>query len=148
MTTTEIPEDHRQFLASHRLCVIGTGRPSGPPAMSPVFYLFEDDEIVVSITTDRHKYRAISRDPSVSACVLHEEFPFSYVTVYGRGRIETDGAYAAMAGVTEMMLGRALEREEQQRIEQRVVDEHRVVLRITPERVIGLGPPRPKAAAG
>lgn len=140
-----IPEEHRQFLATHRLCVVGTNRQSGPPALSPVLYVLDGDELVISITTDRHKYRAISRDPQVSVCVLHEEFPYSYITVYGRGRIEEDGAADAMAAVSERIFGRPLTDEERRGIDVRVVDEHRVVLRVTPDRVIGLGPPRPSS---
>jgi PPOX class probable F420-dependent enzyme len=138
-----LSDEHRQFLASHRLCVVGTNRQSGPPALSPVFYVFQDDEIVISITATRHKYRAVERDPNVSLCVLHEEFPFSYLTVYGRGRIEEDHAADVMAEVSELIIGRPLDADERGKIEQRVVDEQRVVMRVTPERVIGLGPPRP-----
>ena len=139
-----LSEEHRQFLATHRLCVIGTSRRAGAPALSPVFYLFENDEIVVSITATRHKYRSVRRDPNVSVCVLHEEFPFSYLTVYGRGRVEQDHAADVMAKVSEIIIGRPLDGPERHKIEQRVADEQRVVLRITPDRVIGLGPPRPK----
>src|SRR5437588_10207781 len=92
MAPAVIADEHRQFLAEHRLCVVGTNRSTGPPALSPVFYLFDNDEIVVSITATRQKYRAVQNDPDVSLCVLHEEFPFPYVTVYGRGRVEHEGA--------------------------------------------------------
>ena len=78
-------------------------------------------------------------------CVLHEDFPYSYVTVYGRGRIEEDGAADAMAAVSERIFGRPLTDEERRGIDVRVVDEHRVVLRVVLERVIGLGPPRPSS---
>ena len=61
-----------------------------PPALSPVFYVLDGDEIVVSMTADRHKYRAISNDPEVSLCIIHEQMPLPYVTVYGTGRIEEE----------------------------------------------------------
>jgi PPOX class probable F420-dependent enzyme len=143
-----LTDEHRQFLADHRLCVVGTGRRAGPPALSPVFYLFDNDEMVVSITATRHKYRAIQSDPAVSLCVLHEEFPYSYLTVYGQGRIETEGAAEVMAAVSELIIGRGLDADERAKIDQRVADEQRVVLRVTPERVIGLGPPRPRSNSG
>src|SRR5947209_7086256 len=108
MAPAVIADEHRQFLAEHRLCVVGTNRSTGPPALSPVFYLFDNDEIVVSITATRQKYRAVQNDPDVSLCVLHEEFPFPYVTVYGRGRVEHEGAADVMAAVTEMIIGQPL----------------------------------------
>jgi PPOX class probable F420-dependent enzyme len=139
-----IPDDLREFVATHRYCVVGTGRQNGPPALSPVFYLMDGDDIVISITKTRHKYRAIMKDPRVSLCVIHEEFPFSYATVYGTGTIEEDGAADLMAGVSEAIAGRPLSDDERKTIDRRTVDEQRVVLRVTPERMIGMGPPRPK----
>ena len=141
-----ISEEDRAFLSGHRYCIVGTNRRSGPPALSPVFYVFDGDEIVISITTDRHKYRAITSDPRVSLCVIHEESPFPYLTVYGTGRVEDTGAGDAMAAVSEKIFGRALTDDERGVIDRRVVDEHRVVLRVTVDRVIGLGPPRPKTS--
>jgi PPOX class probable F420-dependent enzyme len=140
-----IPDEHRDFIASNRYCVVGTSRRSGPPALSPVFYVLDGDEIVVSMTADRHKYRAISSDPQVSLCIIHEQMPLPYVTVYGTGRIEEAGAADAMAAVSEKIFGRPLTPEERTTIEQRVVAEHRVVLRVSVDRVIGLGPPRPSS---
>ena len=52
-----------------------------------------------------------------------------------------------MAAVSELIIGRALDDKERQSIDKRVVDEQRVALRVTPERVIGLGPPRPKSGS-
>ena len=132
-----IPEEHRAFLAEHRYCVVGTNSGSGPPALSPVFYVMDGDEIVISITTERHKYRAIKRDPQVSLCIIHEEMPFPYATVYGTGRIDEDGGADAMVAVSERMLGRSLTDDERAGIDRRVEAEHRVALRVTVDRVIG-----------
>ena len=97
----------------------------------------DGDEIVISITTERHKYRAITRDPQVSLCIIHEEMPFPYATVYGTGRIDEDGGAEAMVAVSERMFGRALTDDERAGIDRRVVAEHRVALRVTVDRVIG-----------
>ena len=132
-----IPEEHRAFIAEHRYCVVGTNSRSGPPALSPVFYVLDGEEIVISITTERHKYRAITRDPQVSLCIIHEEMPFPYATVYGTGRIDEAGGADAMVAVSERMFGRALTDDERAGIDRRVVAEHRVALRVTVDRVIG-----------
>ena len=132
-----IPEEHRAFLAEHRYCVVGTNSRSGPPALSPVFYVLDGEEIVISITTERHKYRAITRDPQVSLCIIHEEMPFPYATVYGTGRIDEEGGADAMIAVSERMFGRPLTDDERAGIQRRVETEHRVALRVSVDRVIG-----------
>jgi PPOX class probable F420-dependent enzyme len=133
-----IPDEHREFIASHRYAVVGTNRTSGPPALSPVFYVVDGDDILISITTERHKYRALTRDPQVSLCIIHEEMPFPYMTVYGTARFDEDAAAAAgaMVAVSESMLGRPMTDEERAAIDQRVVAEKRVVLRVTVDQVI------------
>ena len=144
-TAGMIPEEHREFLATHRYCIVGTNSRSGPPALSPVFYVLDGDELLISITSDRHKYRAITRDPRVSLCVIHEEMPFPYLTVYGTGRFDEPSAGDAMAAVSEKIFGRPVTDEERAGIDRRVIDEHRVALRVAVDRVIGMGPPRPKS---
>jgi PPOX class probable F420-dependent enzyme len=134
-------EQQREFLASHRLCVVGVERRSGPPSLSPVYYVMDGDELLISTTASRAKAKLIRRNPDVSVCVLHEEFPFPYLTVFGRGRIEEEGAADVMARVSEKMSGRPLPPEARAALEERARNEGRVVLRVTPERMVST-PPR------
>jgi PPOX class probable F420-dependent enzyme len=138
-----IPEHHREFVNRSRLCVLSwnrtDGSPEGPP-QTPVFYVTEGDDVLVSITEDRAKTKALRRDPAISVCVLGEEMPFPYVTLFGSARIEQEHAFEVMARVVESM-GRPLDEERRAALEERAEREHRVVLRVTPHRSVSNLPP-------
>lgn len=133
-------EQQREFLLSHRLCVVGIGRRQGPPSLSPVYYVMDGDDLLISTTASRAKAKLIRRNPAVSVCVLHEQPPFPYLTVFGRGRIEEDGAVELMARVGEAISGRPVPPEARAALETRARQEGRVVLRVTPERFVSTTP--------
>jgi hypothetical protein len=87
-------------------------------------------------TAGRAKAKAANRNPEMSVCVLAEGSPFDYVTVFGRARIEDEGAVDAMMAIGGRMTGAPLAESARPALQQRAIDEGRVVLRITPERVI------------
>ena len=127
------PEERATFLKEHRLCVVGTPRQAGPPAMSPVYYVMDGDDLLISTTASRAKAKVIKRNPAVSVCVLGEAMPFPYLTVTGRGRIEDEGAVDVMMAVGSRMSGSPVPESARPAIEERAQKEGRVVLRVMPE---------------
>jgi hypothetical protein len=101
--------------------------------MTPVYYVMDGDDIIISTTRSRAKAKVIKRDAMVTICVLGEAQPFPYLTVYGRGRIEDAGAVEAMMRIGERMAGNAIPEAARPAVEKRAKDEGRVVLRVTPE---------------
>jgi PPOX class probable F420-dependent enzyme len=131
-----INDQQRQFLADHRLCVVGYNLAEGAPALTPVYYVLGGDEIVISTTSSRAKAKVAKRGREMSVCVLAEESPFDYVTVFGRARIEEQGAVEVMMTIGSKMTGRTIGEEARAPLEQRAADQGRVVLRISPTRAI------------
>jgi PPOX class probable F420-dependent enzyme len=129
-----IPKEHREFLESHRLAVVAVQREGKPPSLSPVYYTVEGDDLLISTTATRLKGKAPRKNPDVALCVLGEEFPFPYLTVYGKARIEEQGAADVMARIAEKMFRVAISTETMPIIAQRAAEEKRVVMRVTPER--------------
>ena len=86
-----IPTAHREFLESHRLAVVAV-QGDTRLSLTPVYYVVDGDHLLVSTQATRLKAREVRRDPDVVMCVLGEEFPFPYLTVYGTARIEEEGA--------------------------------------------------------
>jgi PPOX class probable F420-dependent enzyme len=133
MEATVTPEERKAFLKDHRLAIVGAERKDAPPQLSPVYYVMDGDDLLISTTATRAKAKVIRRNSRVSICVLGEQPPFPYLTVYGRGRIETEGAVDVMMAVGGAMAGNPLPESMRPAIEQRAEKEQRVVLRVTPQ---------------
>jgi PPOX class probable F420-dependent enzyme len=127
------PEERKAFLKDHRLAVVGVDRKDNAPQLSPIFYVMDGDDLLISTTETRAKTPAIRRTGRVSVCILGEQMPFPYLTVYGRGRIETEGAVDVMMAVGAAMTGNPLPESVRPTLEERAKKEQRVVLRVTPE---------------
>lgn len=140
-----IPDEHRTFLDSHRLCVVGFAAKNGPPNLSPVYYVVDGDDILISTTAARGKAKQAQRTGEVTLCVLEEQYPFAYLNVYGSARVEDEGAAELMLRIGEKMTGSVLPEAARQAMEQRARDEGRVVLRVTPKRYFSTRPVGQKA---
>ena len=125
--------ERREFVRSHRTCVFGYARKSGPPSMSIVYYVMDGEDILVSTMADRAKARAVGRDPDVSLCVLTEDWPFTYLLVYGKAQIELHGVTDLMMRIGELMSGEPIPESARPGVEAMARAEKRVVVRITPE---------------
>ena len=126
-------EERREFLAQHRLAIVAAVRADGRPQLSPVYYAMDGDDLLISTTATRAKAKVVRRDSRVSVCVIGEQPPFPYLTVYGRGRIGEDGAVNVMMAVGGKLTGRVLPESSRPALEERARSEQRVVLRVTPE---------------
>ena len=127
------PQERKDFLKSHRLAIVGAEGMAAPPQLSPVYYVMDGDDVLISTTETRAKARAIRRDPRVSVCVLGEEPPFPYLTIYGHGQIEQDGAVEVMMRIGEAMTGNPVPESARPAVEERARIEWRVVLRVKPQ---------------
>jgi PPOX class probable F420-dependent enzyme len=115
---------------------VGASRAGGAPHLTPVYYVLEGDDLLISVTRSRLKTKLIKRNAEVSLCVLGEEQPFPYMLIYGRGTIEEAGAPEVMMRIGERMSGNPLPESVRPAVEDRAQKEGRVVLRVTPERIL------------
>jgi PPOX class probable F420-dependent enzyme len=127
-------EARRQFVRDHRTCIFGYGRREHGPAMTVVYYVMDGDDMLISTMAAREKAKAVARDGKVSLCVLDEQWPLSYVQVYGRGIVENDREQAVdvLTKVIGLMAGEEVPESRRPQIEQMADDEQRVVIRVTP----------------
>lgn len=129
------PEERRQFVRDHRTAIFGYNRREHGPAMTVVYYLMDsDDELLVTTMAERAKAKAVRRDGRVSLCVLDENWPITYLQVYGTARIDDDFDTAAdvLHRVLELMAGKPMPDSTRPDVERMVRDEQRVVVRIKP----------------
>ena len=76
------PEEE-EFLRDNIFCILSTIKKGGAPQSTPVFYLYEDDKIYITVTKTRVKTRNVLRDPRVSLVVLQTERPYPYIQING-----------------------------------------------------------------
>jgi hypothetical protein len=93
----------------------------------------DGDDLLISATRARAKERVAERTGRMSVCVVGEEMPFSYVTVYGPACIEDAGAVELMMKIGQRMSGNPVPEAARPALEKRARDQGRVVLRIKPD---------------
>jgi len=130
-----LPSERREFVRTHRTCILGYARRADGPAMSVVYYVpTDDDELLVSTMAARAKAKAVARVGKVSLCVLDETWPFTFLQVYCDATVSRDPDLATDVGmaVGGRMAGEALPAEVRPVVEAMVEEERRVVLRCRP----------------
>ena len=102
--------------------------------MTVVYYVTDGDDMLVSTMAARSKAKAIGRDPRVSLCVLDENWPVTYLQVYGTAVVERDEEQAAdvLRQIVELMAGEPVPAERRAQIADLAKQEQRVVLRVSP----------------
>jgi PPOX class probable F420-dependent enzyme len=131
-------EEQRAYLEARSLAVLATGRRDGSPQQSLVSYFFDGEALLMSVTTDRAKYRNAVRQPRVSVLVADGR---QQVVVYGVANVlegrERDDAIRAL----RVHQGNPLPDDyDLDAFSKRLDELGRVVLRVVPEHVLGLEP--------
>jgi PPOX class probable F420-dependent enzyme len=128
----------RNLLESDALVHLVTLNADGSPQLSCVWVGLDGDDIVSGHMDPRQKLRNVRRDPRV---VLSVEGPNinqvglrEYLVVHGSGRVEEGGARDLLQRLAHVYLGPNIVFPPPQ------YDTPGYILRITPERVGGVGP--------
>ena len=90
---TDFPSSHRDLLDAE-VATLATIDGRGFPALSEVWFLFDEGELKVSLNTARLKLRNLEARPECSLFILDLASPYRYLEIRGRARIEPDDDYA------------------------------------------------------
>lgn len=124
--------DHvRALVDTTAYVTLATLNQDGSPHLSVVWVTRDGDDLLVSTTQGRQKERNLRRDPRVSILVPDPENPYSYAEIRGRIAMSTEGGRELIDTLSEKYRGRPYDTEPEGTV--------RVVLRLTPERVIEFG---------
>lgn len=141
------PAERREFVRSHRTAIFGYARAEDGPAMTALYYVMDGDDILISTMRARGKAKAVARNPKVSLCVLDENWPPTYVTVFCDARIdatvESDltSVVDVLRRILDLMAGRDLDDRALTSARELATAEDRVVLRLKPYATF-MTPPR------
>jgi PPOX class probable F420-dependent enzyme len=134
-----IPDSARALLESNALAHLVTLNRDGSPQVSCVWVGLDGDEIVSGhLPTRLQKLRNVARDPrvvlSLEGTAIHPPGLKEYLVVYGRARVEEGGAPELLQRLAHVYLSPDVT------FPPMADPPPGVVLRITPERLGGVGP--------
>jgi PPOX class probable F420-dependent enzyme len=95
----EFPASHRDLHDGH-VATFATIDDDGFPQLTEVWFLHDDGELKLSLSSGRRKTHNLERRPQCSLLLLDLENPYRYLEIRGRARVEPDsgGAFAAKVG--------------------------------------------------
>ncbi len=83
MPANAIPETHRDLLEKPLLAHVATIGPNGEPQNNPVWFLWKDGLIWISIGPTGQKARNLERDPRIAISIADPDNPIHYLEVRG-----------------------------------------------------------------
>ena len=134
----KLPPEARELIESDALAHMVTLNADGSPQVSCVWVGLEGDELVSGHLRDQQKLRNVRRDPrvvvSLEGTEIHPPGLKEYVVVHGTARLEPGGAPELLQRLALVYLGPG--------VKFPPMDDPPpgVVMRITPERLGGVGP--------
>src|SRR5579864_1375856 len=65
-------------------------RPDGRPHVTPIWFVLDGDDVVLTTSSTGVKGRALRRDPNAALCVDDQEPPYSFVMIEGEATLSDD----------------------------------------------------------
>jgi PPOX class probable F420-dependent enzyme len=131
MLMATIPESHRDLIDGANVGALSTVGKDGAPQVTALWYLADGDAVVLSLTTDRQKYKNAVRHPRVTLFVIDPTNPFRTLEIRGDTSIEEDPDLA--------VFDRIIRHYGQDPASFPAPRDNRVVLRLIPTRVVANG---------
>ncbi|MFI8006472.1 PPOX class F420-dependent oxidoreductase [Streptomyces sp. NPDC086010] len=112
---------------------LATIQPDGSPQLSVTWLGRDGDDLLVSTTAGRRKERNLRADPRVSVMINPPNAPYTYAEVRGSAVLATEGGQELIDVLSRKYTGKAYADFNPNSHE----DAERVVVRITPRKVVG-----------
>jgi PPOX class probable F420-dependent enzyme len=139
-----LTDDLCDFLDAHPLGVLATAASDGTPRQSLVYFARDDDRLLVSTLTARHKARDVRRGGWASLCVMGQESPYPSATFSGSAQILTENIGPPTARIMQRITGAAEPPDPMS--DEALAEAGRVILAITIDRVRAANYIRPTSA--
>jgi PPOX class probable F420-dependent enzyme len=124
---------YRDILDKKGFAHLATVGPDGRPQVTPVWVDFDGTHVRINTARGRVKDKHLTSNPRVALSVQDPENPYRYVQIRGRvAEMTEQGADAHIDGLAKKYLG-------QDRYPYRKDNEKRVLVKILPEHVQGMG---------
>ncbi|MFF1919367.1 PPOX class F420-dependent oxidoreductase [Streptomyces sp. NPDC058221] len=131
--TAALPAGLKALLDTPVFVTVATVQPDGSPQLSPVWVKRDGDDVLISTTAGRRKERNIARDPRVSVVVQPFDAPYTYAEIRGTATLTTEGGQELIDELSLKYTGKKYADFNAGSGD----DDERVVVRITPRKVVG-----------
>ncbi|HET6636957.1 MAG TPA: PPOX class F420-dependent oxidoreductase [Streptomyces sp.] len=129
----ELSDNLKQLLDSKVFVNVATIQPDGSPQVSPVWVKRDGHDVLISTTVDRRKTLNLKRDPRVTVVVQPADAPYTYAEIRGTATLSTEGGQELIDELSRKYTGKDYAEFNPQAGQ----DAERVVVRITPRKVVG-----------
>ena len=128
-----IPSSHKDLLDKPAFAHLATLNPDGSPQVTPVWFDYDGQHIIVNTARGRVKDRNLQREPRVALSIVDPANPYRYLGIQGRVTEMTEnGADAGIDTLAKKYLGKDT-------YPWKGPTEVRVIVKIAAERVQGMG---------
>jgi PPOX class probable F420-dependent enzyme len=129
---TELGNGAKALLDNANYVVVATSNTDGSPQTSVLWATYDGEELLLSTIQGRKKETNWLKDPRASVLILDRDDPYHYVEVRGKVSMSTDGGPELIERLSQLYTGQRYTGDEG-------TDNIRVVVRLTPSRVINRG---------
>lgn len=120
------------FLESAQFARLGTFNEDGTIHITPVFFKYQDGQILIATQDPSRKVRNIKRNNNVSVLIDTTEVPFLGALIYGKAELDYDDVISKRIAIFE----KRLSREEGETYARRLSGKWKcVIVRITPDQI-------------
>ncbi|MCE4945053.1 PPOX class F420-dependent oxidoreductase [Streptomyces albulus] len=131
--TATLSDQLKELLDSPVFVTVGTVQPDGSPQLSPVWVKRDGNDLLISTTVGRRKELNLRRDPRVSVVLQPFDAPYTYAEIRGEASLTTEGGQELIDELSLKYTGKPYAEFNPTAVD----DKQRVVVRITPRKVVG-----------
>ena len=129
-----LSDDLKKVLDETRVfATVATIQPDGSPQLSVVWIKRDGDDLLISTTVGRRKEQNLRRDPRITVLVNPADAPYTYAEVRGTATLSTEGGQELIDELSRKYTGKPYREFNPAAPE----DAPRVVVRVTPRKVVG-----------
>ncbi|MER5492296.1 PPOX class F420-dependent oxidoreductase [Streptomyces sp. NPDC002454] len=131
--SAQLSDDLKSLLDTPVFVSVATVQPDGSPQVSPVWVKRDGDDLLVSTTVGRRKEKNLRRDPRITVLLQPFDAPYTYAEIRGSAQLTTEGGPELIDELSLKYTGKSYAEFNPAAGE----DAQRVVVRITPRKVVG-----------
>jgi PPOX class probable F420-dependent enzyme len=100
-----IPENFQDILASTTVAHVATLGPHDEPQSTPLWFIWDGQQLKFSLTTTRQKYRNLRRDPRIAISLVDTRTLNRSLEIRGVARLEEDQDLSFTDALAQKYLG-------------------------------------------